>query len=278
MELCWEFRSTLLIQNKQTNKQAKRCFHNENPSFFVMLTSPRKHPMSMCAFLLQTCTLERDEAWRRQRTSQRRRWRSSVRPSAKWVSLRGRGCELSGSLLVSQLPVVKWASSSADLLCHKPQSVLPVLQSSQRNYSTPCSILEAEQQIWWYSLETWTEILKKAAYSRGMIGKGIDFYLNANWVPLLGRNGLEGTNVQMATKFVILFLWLLSLGYFSNIISFARFKGPLCFHSLKVMQICHCLSKFEEEGLAFLTACLLLPSDPSASLGCALTSCPSCFR
>lgn len=184
----------------------------------------------------------------------------------------------SGSLLVSQLPVVKWASSSADLLCHKPQSVLPVLQSSQRNYSTPCSILEAEQQIWWYSLETWTEILKKAAYSRGMIGKGIDFYLNANWVPLLGRNGLEGTNVQMATKFVILFLWLLSLGYFSNIISFARFKGPLCFHSLKVMQICHCLSKFEEECLAFLTACLLLPSDPSASLGCALTSCPSCFR
>lgn len=93
--------------SKQTNKQTKRCFHNENPSFFVMLTSPRKHPMSMCAFLLQTCTLERDEAWRRQRTSQRRRWRSSVRPSAKWVSLRGRGCELSGSLLVSQLPVVK---------------------------------------------------------------------------------------------------------------------------------------------------------------------------
>lgn len=99
----------------------------------------------------------------------------------------------------SQLAVVKWASSSAHLLCHKPQRVLPVLQSCQRNQSTPCSMLQAEQQILWYSLETWTEILKNAAHSRGMIGKGIDFYLNANWVPLLGRNGLEETNVQMAT-------------------------------------------------------------------------------
>lgn len=173
-----------------------------------MLTSPRKHSMSMCAFLLQTCTLKRRSMastahFSEEEMAELREAFSKVGECKRpWV-----WTLFAGSLLVSQLTVVKWASSSADLLCHKPQRVLPVLQSSQWNQSTPCSILQAEQQILWYSLETWTEILKNAAYSRGMIGKGIDFYLNAKWVPLLGRNGLVGTNVQMATKFVIPFLW-----------------------------------------------------------------------
>lgn len=93
----WRTAMTIWIHAVNSKKKTIKSIMKIPP--FCDDYKPKREPHENECFPLADFT---DKAWRRQHTSQRRRWQSSGRLSAKWVSTTGKECEVVAGFLLQR--------------------------------------------------------------------------------------------------------------------------------------------------------------------------------